>query len=507
MIPRLSRELVSTPEFRSRSDLLAPPAGALDLPEKAVQFGTGAFLRGFIDYFIDQANRSGRFGGRIVMVGSTGSGRDRALNEQDGLFTLTIQGVREGERIQETRIISSVSRAISSRDGWSEVLACARNPDLELVFSNTTEVGISLDEGDDPALEPPRSFPGKLTRFLLERGRAFDFSAEKGIVVIPCELIEDNGSRLREIVLELARRWDLEPAFVRWIEQDVRFCNTLVDRIVPGTPEEDRLEELRSELGYRDEMLTACELYRLFAIEGDEALAERLAFPAADEGVIVTPDATPYRERKVRVLNGTHTAMVPAALLCGLDTVQQAVEDEQVGAFVRRLMFDEIVPTLDAEGAEQFARDVFDRFANPFIRHALLDITLQSTMKTRVRNVPTIRRYVERYERVPASMAFGLAAFLVFMRGEVQEAARARGARVPPDDQGDALRAHWAAVGGREPSSLRRFVGSVLRESSLWGTDLTALPGLEEAVARELIRIEEQGAREALTQHLAEQRA
>lgn len=504
MPPKLSRELVSTPEFQERTGVLAPEPRHLELPEKVVQFGTGAFLRGFVDYFIDQANREGHFGGRVVMVGSTGSGRDRALNEQDGLFTLSIQGIREGERFRENRVISSVSRAISSQSQWSDVLACARNPELQLIVSNTTEVGITLDEGDELTLDPPRSFPGKLTRFLLERGRIFDFAPERGVVVIPCELIEDNGDRLREIVLSLAGRWGVEDAFARWIESSVPFCNTLVDRIVPGTPSSDRLEDLWADLGYQDDMLTACEVYRLFAIEGDAGLRARLGFAEADPGVIVTDDVTPYRERKVRVLNGTHTAMVPTALLCGHETVQEAVEDELVGAFVRRLMFDEIVPTLEAEGAEAFAREVFDRFANPFIRHALLDITLQATMKMRVRNVPTIVRYAERFGRTPPSFAFGLAAFLQFMRGDVQEAARAQGTRVPPDDQSEKLRALWRSLPDSGDTALQGLARAFLADAALWERDLTALPGLAEAVGRYLIRIERDGARAALADHLRE---
>lgn len=502
MPPTLSRSLIGSAFTSPQKELRLPDSSHLDLPEKAVQFGTGAFLRGFVDYFVDQANRTGRFNGRVVMIGSTGSGRHRALTDQDGLYTLTIQGVSSGELVREDRVIGSVSRALSARDDWAEVLACARKPELELIFSNTTEVGIVLDEEDAPDLNPPRSFPGKLAAFLLERGRTFDFDPARGVVVIPCELIEHNGDRLREIVLGLAERWGAEPEFARWIDEAVPFCNTLVDRIVPGTPSEDRLEAIWQELGYRDEMLTTCEVYRLFAIEGDERLAERLAFPAADEGVVVTPDVGPYRERKVRVLNGTHTAMVPAALLCGLETVQEAVEDEHVGQFVRRLMFDEIVPTLDAAGAEEFAHEVFDRFSNPFIRHALLDITLQATMKMRVRNVPTIVRYGQRFGRPPAAFSFGLAAFLVLGRGELLDAACERGARVPLDDGAEHLRQLWQELPDRSPESLRALASRFLDDQLLWGADLSVVPGLTDAVADALITIEQNGPREALAEHL-----
>jgi tagaturonate reductase len=500
-LPTLDRQLARDPGLRRRLGDGAPPPGLLELPEKAVQFGTGAFLRGFVEYFVDEANRQGRFGGRIVMIGSTGSGRDRVLGEQDGLYTLSVQGMEEGVAKREHRVISSVSRAISSRTDWEEALRVAREPALELVFSNTTEVGIRLDEEDRPDLSPPRSFPGKLARFLLERARAFDHDAGKGVVVIPCELIEDNGDRLKEIVLALAGRWGLEPRFARWVEEAVPFCNTLVDRIVPGTPGEEALERHYEELGYRDGMLTECEVYRLFAIQGDAALAERLGFAAADPGIVVTDDVSPYRERKVRLLNGAHTIIVPAALLCGLETVREAVEDERVGAFLRRVLLQEMVPTLRAEGAEAFARAVLDRFANPYIRHALLDITLQSTMKMRVRVVPTLLAYAEQNGEVPESIAFGFAAFLLFMRGEMQEELRAAGRAVPSDDRAEDLRRLWAGAGD-DADSLAALVRRVCADRELWGADLTEVPGFAESVAGHLGTMRREGVPAALDAHL-----
>src|SRR5687768_15842063 len=227
-LPLLTRRLVGSLEFAARGDLAVSPPSAelLDLPEKGVQFGTGAFLRGFIDYFIDEANRRGRFNGRVVAVGSTGSGRDQWINEQDGLYTLVIRGTEGGTAREELRVVSSVSRALSAATEWEHVLACARNPELEVVFSNTTEVGIAMDDGDDdPEAAPPRSFPGKLTRFLYERACEFSYAWSKGVVVVPCELIQDNGGRLREIVLGTAARWGLGGAFLHWVEEAVPFCN------------------------------------------------------------------------------------------------------------------------------------------------------------------------------------------------------------------------------------------------------------------------------------------
>jgi tagaturonate reductase len=500
--PLLDHGLVRSPGFAERTDLTVPDPALLDLPEKAVQFGTGAFLRGFVDFFLDEANRQGKFGGRIVAIGSTGSGRDQLLNAQDGLYTLSIQGVVAGEPRREHRVISSVSRALSAGGQWSQALAVARNPSLELIFSNTTEVGIALDEEDEADSTPPRSFPGKLTRFLYERARAFGFSQRKGVVVIPCELIADNGDRLRETVLALADRWKLGREFVHWIEEAVPFCNTLVDRIVPGAPSEEEREALRGALGYRDEILTTCEVYWLFAIEGDETLRARLGFADVDPGIVIARDIAPYRERKVRLLNGAHTITAPLALLCGCETVRGAVSHELLGRFVHRAVFDEIVPSVDLPDADAFGREVLERFANPFIRHALFDITLQQTMKMRVRVVPSIVRYADQMGYAPRSLAFGFAAYLLFMRGMLKDERRRAGLPVPADDQGDRLRALWTTSTDHSAEGLRRLAQVACGDESLWGTDLTLVPGFLDAVSEHLVRACRAGVAAALEAHL-----
>jgi tagaturonate reductase len=463
-----------------------------ELPEKAVQFGTGAFLRGFIDDLVDGANRRGDFGGRIVAVASTESGRDLLFNRQDGVFTLSVQGMVDGAPHQESRIISSVSRCISARTHWPVVLECARNPHLELIFSNTTEVGITLDEDDDGALEPPRSYPGKLTRFLHERASTFDYALERGVVVLPCELIDDNGGQLRRIVLTLAERWGLGSAFGAWIRASVTFCNTLVDRIVSGVATSD------------DQLHTTCEPYRLFVIQGDASLREQLRFAATDSTVIVTPNIAAYRERKLRLLNGTHTIMVPLALLCGFDTVAAALLDAQLGAFVRRVMLAEILPTLAVPDAREFAHQVLDRFANPFLRHSLFDITLQGTMKMRVRVVPSIVRFAERIGQVPSAHALGFAAYLLFMRGELHARRRSSGLPVPADDHGDRVRSLWRDLGvDATPADITSLVVAACTES-LWGTNLGSIPGFVDSVARHLIRALREGPGRALGAYLGE---
>ena len=501
-MPRLNRALLDTVR-RERGDVVDVPAEALqDLPERAVQFGTGALLRGFIDDFVHRANVDGRFGGRIVAIASTGSARDRALREQDGLYTLVVEGIERGLPVRECRIISSVSRALSASDEWNEVLALAREPLLEYVFSNTTEVGIVADEDSGAEDAPPRSFPAKLTRFLFERASAFDFDQARGLTVIPCELIEDNGARLREIVISIARRWELGTTFMEWLENAVPFCNTLVDRIVPGAPRGDDVGRLRTMLGYDDEMLTTCEPYRLFAIEGDEQLRARLTW-ATDSGIVVTPDIAPYRKRKVHLLNGAHTLLVSVALQMGYEVVRDAITQPSLARYVRRTMLDEIAPTLDVEGAEEFAEAVLDRFRNPHIRHALIDITLQATMKMRVRVVPSIVRSAARSGQVPPSLAFGFAAFLQYMQGGVQASRRAQGLPVPADDQGVRLGALWEGFPADANAPVGDLVSTICGDSTLWGTDLTAIPGFALAVTDHLSCIRSQGMHSALERHLA----
>ena len=486
--PTLSPGVV--PSLAARSDTTLPTSEQLTLPERAVQFGTGALLRGLVDALLDDANRQGKFGGRVVMIGSTGSGRDRALNDQSGLFTLVVQGLVNGEPRREFRVVSSVSRALAASTDWDQVLRCAENPDLELIFSNTTEIGIAFDEADaanGADASPPRSFPGKLTAFLLRRARWSGFDESRAPVVIPTELIEGNGDKLRDIVATLASRWAVEPEFARWLGA-VRFCNTLVDRIVPGAPSAAYLAELEQVLPYRDGMITVCEPYRLFAIEGDEALEKRLRFPAADEGIIVAGSITPFRLRKVRLLNGAHTTFVSLAILAGCTTVREAVEHPVLGGFLRHALLKEIVPSVDVPGAEAFAREVMDRFANPFLHHLLWDITLQGTTKFKVRVVPSILDFARRSGEPPRALALGLAGFLAFQDGTLQAERRAAGEPVPADAVGEALQARWKGVGD-DPSSIAGFVRGVCADTELWGADLTTVSGFPELVTENLITI------------------
>lgn len=493
--PFLSLALVSAGPSRS-SAVAFPPASMLELPERAVQFGTGGFLRGFVEYFIDAANRVGSFDGRIVAVGSTGSGRDDLVNRQNGLYTLVTEGLENGRAVREFRLISSLSRALSASSEWSEVLQLARNPEIALIFSNTTEVGITLDP-DDELGDPPRSYPGKLTAFLYERARTFGYSAESGLTIIPCELVERNGDRLREIVEQLAERWNLGAHFLDWVRTRAVFCNTLVDRIVPGGPESERHEELEELIRYYDELLTVCEPYRLFAIEAPKSALGSLRFADADPGVILAQDVEPYRLRKVRLLNGAHSLLAPVALQCGAETVYESVSDDLVGAYLRRTMYDELVCSVDAPNAGQFAREVIERFSNPYLAHSLFDITLHGTTKMKVRVVPSIVAFAKKEKRVPELIAFGFAAWILFLRGDLQAARIASGRPVPTDEQGLAVRQLWAD--NKAPHEIAAAVSS---DESLWESNLSGIPGFTDSVAGHLSRMLEVGVRTALSELL-----
>ncbi len=496
--PKLDRDVLTQQLGRS-SAVQFPPVSVLDLPERAVQFGTGAFLRGFVEYFIDEANRSGAFDGRIVAIASTGTGRDDIVNRQDGLYTLLTEGVENGRPVREQRVISSLSRALSANSEWGKVLELARNPEIALVFSNTTEVGITLAP-DDELDDPPSSFPGKLTAFLYERARTFGYSAESGLTVIPCELIERNGDKLREIVVELSERWNLGGAFNRWLASNVTFCNTLVDRIVPGAPSADRREEIEALIGYQDELITVCEPYRLFAIEVPTESRSGLRFADADSTIILTDDVEPYRLRKVRLLNGAHSLLAPLALQCGFETVYDAISDDVVGAYVRRTMFDEIVSALDVPNAGNFARQVVERFSNPCLAHSLFDITLHATTKMKVRVIPSISDFVEKQHRTPELIAFGFAAFLLFLRGDLQEQRRASGLSVPSDEHATRVRDLWKRP---EPENSPAAVArDACADETLWGVNLGTFSGFEESVAAHLTRMTECGVHTALSQLL-----
>jgi tagaturonate reductase len=484
----------------SASRVIKPPAGIFSLPEKVLQFGTGVLLRGLPDYFVDKANRQGVFNGRIVVIKSTDTGDAGVFDRQDGLYTLCIRGLENGKRTEEHIISSAISRVLSAKDHWQDILECARNPDMQIIISNTTEVGIQLVE-DDIHRVPPVSFPGKLLAFLHERFKTFRGSPGSGMVIVPTELIVGNGKKLASIVKELAGLNHLGEAFALWLRDHCRFCDSLVDRIVPGRPDKATTQQLQQDLGYKDELLCMSEVYRLWAIEGDEQVRTMLSFAQADPGVIIRPDIEIYRELKLRLLNGTHTLSCGLAFLAGFVTVKDAMDDVNFSAFVSDLMLKEIAPSipydLQAGEARAFGLQVLDRFRNPDIRHQWISITMQYSSKMKMRDIPILLRHYQLNGQPPERFALGFAAYLLFMRGmKIEEGVvqgECRGQTYPiHDDQA----AHFYQLWKDCPAD--RIVESALKDQSLWGADLTTLNGFGGMVQGKLNMLMTKGAAAAI---------
>ena len=478
----------------SAQDVVTPAESVFDLPEKVLQFGTGVLLRGLPDYFIDKANRQGVFNGRVVVVKSTDSD-STAFDKQDGLYTLCVRGLDGGKTVEENIVNSSISRVLSAKDEWSEILQCAHNPNMQIIISNTTEVGIQLVQDDIHRL-PPVSFPGKLLAFLLERYKAFDGSRQSGMVIVPTELILDNGKKLESIVLELAHLNGLDDTFIQWLENCNYFCSSLVDRIVPGKPDNGIREQLEKQFGYKDELLTMSEVYRLWAIEGGEHIKSVLTFASVDEGVVIAPDINLFRELKLRMLNGTHTLSCGLAYLAGFGTVKQAMDDAAMQTFISRLMLNEIatgIPYNVEHGVSQtFGRKVLDRFANPNIEHHWINITMQYTSKMKMRNVPVILKYAERINAVPENIALGFAAYLLFLKPVNKKQDKYYGEwqgkeYLIQDDFAAYFFEKWSKL---TPAQL---ADEVLADASLWGADLSAIAGFAQAVKENMASLLEAG--------------
>ncbi len=496
-IPRLSKNFIKN---KKQTISAIPADNLLQLPEKVLQFGTGVLLRGLPDYFIDKANRKGIFNGRIVVVKSTDSGDFDVFAKQDSLYTICIRGVEDGNNIEENIVCSAISRVLSAKNQWKEILACASNPEMQIVISNTTEIGIELVQ-DDIKQSPPVSYPGKLLAFLYERYKAFKGSTDKGMVIVPTELIVGNGEKLASIVLELAHRNGLEEGFIEWLENSNQFCNTLVDRILPGLP--DAATKLKTEklLGYKDELITFSEVYRLWAIEGDEHIKSVLSFMKADAGVIVESNIDLYRELKLRLLNGTHTLSCGLAFLAGNTTVKEGMKNQDLFSFIKTLMLDEIAPNIPYEIKEQTIRDfglsTLERFQNPHIAHNWISITAQYTSKMRMRNIPILLHYYKTIKQVPEYFAFGFAGYLLFMKVVQKDGNNYKGenkGQLYPinDNKAEYFYEKWKSLA---PEAL---VIEVLKDKSLWEHDLTRLPGFAPRVTECLKSMIENGVQNTL---------
>lgn len=474
-----------------------------EYPERVVQFGEGNFLRGFADWMIDEVNARQLFRGHVLVAQPIRQGMAGALNAQDGVYTLLMRGVQNGKVVEARRIITATRRAVNPYEQWSELVRAFRGADVRFVVSNTTEAGIAYVPEAYSNGVCPESFPAKITALLYERYVAVHGDTRKGLVFLPCELIDRNGDNLRKIVLEHAQNWALPGAFAAWVREANYFLNTLVDRIVPGFPRAEA-DALRSELGYDDKLIVAAEYFHLWVIEGPKHLADELPFAKAGLNVVWTDDLTPYRTRKVRVLNGAHTSSVLGAYLAGLDTVRDMVDDPVFGAFVRRAVFDEILPGVALPEAEKraYAESVLERFRNPFVRHELLSIALNSVSKWKVRVLPSLLDYQAARAALPPALTFSLAALIAFYRGEPVTANELRGRRGAHSyairDDAPVL-AHFASA-WREVETTQDVAGlvrSTLARVELWGQDLNQVPGLAGAVTKGLQTIITIGARAA----------
>ena len=479
-----------------------------DAPVKVMQFGEGNFLRAFVDYFYDIANEKAGYNGKVKLVQPIGNFPQMAdwINEQEGLYTLYLRGSEKGQKVDAKRVISCVSDCVCPYvDGkWDEVLALARSEELETVVSNTTEAGIAYTQGDSAFDQmPPNSFPAKLTRVLYERYKAFQGAADKGLVILSCELIDNNGKELKKCCNNYAKDWNLEAEFIDWMNEANTFCSTLVDRIVPGRIRDPKeLAALEEANGYHDAVLDVGEVFGVWVIEGPAGLEDKLPFKKAGVNVMVVPDVTPYKKRKVRILNGAHTGFVLGAYLAGFDIVRDCMHDEVIRDYMNKMLQDEIIPILplDKEDCEKFASAVEDRFNNPFVDHQLMSISLNSTSKWRARNMPSFLEYVEKFGKLPAVLTMSFAAYMAFYSCDIQRreedglvCKRPAGNEYKIQDDAFVLDFYFA----HKDDDVKTLVHAVMTNTEFWGQDLTEIAGFEEATVQNLTLIREQGAKAA----------
>ena len=453
-------------------------------PIKVVQFGEGNFLRAFVDYAFQRLNNEVDFNAGIAMVQPLAGGMVNMINDQDGLYTLFMNGIKKGEKIQDIQLINNVVKGINPYTDFADYLALAKEEELQFIVSNTTEAGIEFVNTDTPDMQPPASFPAKLTLLLLERFKHFNGDASKAVTIIPCELIDYNSEALKKCILQYCDLWKLEDAFKTWVSDACTYHSTLVDRIVPGYPRAE-IEEYNSKLDYQDNLIVAAEPFFLWAIEGGEDLKAKLPFHKTDLNVKIVDDIRPFKMIKVRILNGAHTAMVPVSLLFGNKLVMETVNGGFTGPFVDSVI-SEISGTLPMDKNEitAYAEEVMDRFKNPFIKHALADIALNSISKFKVRVLPSLLGHYNATKQVPTALTFSLACLVRFYKGTWNNE------ELPVKDTPELVEAFKKAW---ELGSLDAVVNAVLSNEDFWGEDLTKIDGLSQALVLALNEIETNG--------------
>ncbi|WP_369310664.1 tagaturonate reductase [Providencia rettgeri] len=452
-------------------------------PEKILQFGEGNFLRAFIDWMIDQLNEKTDFNSGITLVRPINSVHP-SINKQDGLYTAITRGINEKQqRVADIRLINSVNREILIYSEYDKFIKCAENPELEWIFSNTTEAGIVYNPEIRLEEVPAKSFPGKLTQFLFHRFQYFNGDQEKGLFIIPCELIDYNGEKLKEFVIKYAQDWSLPNEFITWLNECNTFCSTLVDRIVTGYPKNE-IEKLESKLGYKDEFLVTAEHFYLFVIQGPKILEEKLKLNSLPLNIKIVDDIKPYKERKVAILNGAHTSMVPVAYLAGIKTVREVTSNPIFLAYIKELITQEVIPVLSQDASElnQFAKDVINRFNNPYIEHELLSISLNSLTKFKTRLLPQLLSYAQQNNNIPYCISFSLAALIVFYRGKFNHLS------IPLKDD-EYLLERFKAWDRLYDTDITQLTYNVLAMTDLWGIDLNQIDSLAENIALKITQI------------------
>ncbi len=455
------------------------------LPIKIVQFGEGNFLRAFIGYAFQELNKTANFNAGIAVVQPIDKGLVKLLNNQDGLYTLFMKGVKKGKEIQEIELINNIVKGVNPYTDFKDYLSLAKEESLEFIISNTTEAGIAYVASDTPEMQPPSSFPAKLTVLLYERFKHFKGDKNKGLTIIPCELINHNSETLKAFILQYISDWNLVDDFKTWLLESNSFHSTLVDRIVPGYPRAE-IEAYNAQLDYEDNLIVAAEAFLLWVIEGGEELKAKLPFEKTDLDVKIVDDMQPCRTRKFRILNGAHTAMVPFSILYGNTTVKESVDNDFTGPFIQKAVFEEIVPTLDMDKDElnSFSDEIFDRFRNPFIIHNLSSIALNTVSKFKVRVLPSLLEYVNIHKKLPTNLTFAFASLIRFYKGTFN------GKDLPINDSEEIV-ANFADIWNNKDYNV--IANAVLSNKEYWDKDLTKVENLSNAIAFALAEIDANG--------------
>ncbi len=468
---------------------------AKQYPSRILQFGEGNFLRAFTGWMIDRMNKKIGFNTGIDIVQPLPRGMAGMLNEQDGLYHIYLKGIKNGEPVKEYSLIDCINKSINPYTDDDTYRKAILNPELRFVFSNTTEAGISFDETDTPDMRPQKTFPGKITALLYERFKAFGGAEDKGLIFFTCELIDRNGDMLKKYVLKHARNWQLGEDFENWVRRSCAFCNTLVDRIVPGFPR-DEIAEIQTQIGFEDNLVVVGEYFHFWVIEAPEWVQKEFPAPKAGLQVKFVNDMTRYRDQKVRILNGAHTGSFAVSLLYGVETVRQSIENIELGRFMKEMVYDEILKGIhtDEKELQVFATKILERFYNPFIRHQWTSIALNALSKWETRNLPSLIDYISNSGQLPQKLVFSLAALLAYNKGEVDGVQYTLN-----DDPGhlDFFRNLWSQNNG-SPESIHHITKQALAYSSLWGKNLNQIEGLTQAVSAYLYLIEQVGMKQAI---------